>query len=136
MRVTRVEAAKLLGTSYENVRRLQRVGLLLSRPDRYGVHRFDRREVEELARKRGLQIKASGELAARVFAMIKAGRPFEDIVIETQQNPEVILALRARYRAGFEDEQEREDDEKREQDEHDEQMRELDRELRRKRRVG
>jgi hypothetical protein len=118
------------------VRKLQSKGALHSDPDRYGVHRFDRREVEELARKRGLQIKPSGELAARVFAMFKANRSFADIVIETQQEPEVILALRARYRAGFDEERAREDNEKREQEKHDEQMREIDRELRRKRRAG
>jgi hypothetical protein len=135
-RITRNEAAKVLGTSYQNVRRLQRVGQLRSDPDRYGVHRFDRREVEELARKRGLQIKPSGELAARVFAMFKANRNFADIVIETQQEPEVILALRARYNAGFDGTPGREVNESREQREHDEHMREIDRELERKRRTG
>ena len=135
-RVTRNEAAKVLGTSYQNVRKLQKKGYLHSDPDRYGVHRFDRREVEELARKRGLQIKPSGELAARVFAMFKANRSFADIVIETQQDPEVILALRARYNAGFDGDPAREEDESREQREHDEQMREIDRELERKWRAG
>jgi hypothetical protein len=86
-RVTRREAAKILSTSYENVKRLQRVGQLRSSPDRHGVHRFDRREVEELARRRGLQIKPSGELAATVFAMFKAKRSFEDIVIERVCDP-------------------------------------------------
>jgi len=134
-RITRNEAAKVLGTSYQNVRKLQRKGYLHSDPDRYGVHRFDRREVEELARKRGLQIKPSGELAARVFAMFKGDRSFADIVIETQQEPEVILALWQRYRAGF-NHQPSAEDETREQVEHEEQMREFDRELRRKRRAG
>jgi hypothetical protein len=135
-RITRAEAAKVLGTSYQNVRKLQRKGYLHSDPDRYGVHRFDRREVEELARKRGLQIKPSGELAARVFAMFKARRLFEDIVIETQQDPEVILALWQRYCAGFNGHQSVAAHETREQAEHEEQMREIDRELRRKRRAG
>jgi hypothetical protein len=98
-RITRNEAAKVLGTSYQNVRQLQRVGQLRSDPDRYGVHRFDRREVEELARKRGLQIKPSGELAARVFAMFKANRSFADIVIETQQ--ESLLRLPSRDRRSW-----------------------------------
>src|SRR5487761_1923175 len=71
-RVTRTQAAKMLSTTYQNVRRLQRVGQLHSTPDRHGVHRFDRREVEALAKRRGLQIKPSGELAAKVFAMFKA----------------------------------------------------------------
>ena len=135
-RITRNEAAKVLGTSYQNVRKLQKKGYLHSDPDRYGVHRFDRREVEELARKRGLQIKPSGELAARVFAMFKANRSFADIVIETQQDPEVILGLWQRYRAGFDGHQTAAIDERREQAEHDAEMREIDRELRRKRRAG
>ncbi|MEO8800143.1 MAG: hypothetical protein ABI551_19775 [Polyangiaceae bacterium] len=101
-RITRAEAAKLLGTSYQNVRRLQRTGQLLSNPDRYGVHRFDRREVEALARRRGLQIRPSGELAAKVFAMFKARVSFVDVVIETQQEPEFIRKLWSEYRAGFE----------------------------------
>ena len=91
-RITRAEAAKLLGTSYANVRKLQSKGALHSDPDRYGVHRFDRREVEELARKRGLQIKPSGELAARVFLMFEQRKRFAEIVIETQQEPAVNRA--------------------------------------------
>ena len=135
-RVTRSEAAKLLSTTYQNIRRLQRVGQLHSQPDRHGVHRFDRREVEDLARKRGLQIKPSGELAAKVFAMFKAKKRFEDIVIETQQEPDIILALWKRYQAGFAfgEERARESDEERAQHEHDAEMREMDRELERRRR--
>ena len=135
-RITRAEAAKLLGTSYANVRKLQSKGALHSDPDRYGVHRFDRREVEELARKRGLQIKPSGELAARVFAMFEERESFAKIVIATQQDPEIILALWARYRAGFDDLQTRVDDGAREQAQHDEKMREIDNVLEQKRRVG
>jgi len=132
-RITRAEAAKLLGTSYANVRKLQSKGALHSDPDRYGVHRFDRREVEELARKRGLQIKPSGELAARVFAMFKANRTFADIVIETQQEPEVIRALWKEHRAGFDDTDADQEDE-RGRREHDEQMRafEIDQQARRR----
>jgi hypothetical protein len=100
-RVTRREAAKILDTSYENVKRMQRIGQLHSDPDRHGVHRFDRREVEELARRRGLQIKPSGELAARVFRLFKERRNFHDIVIETEQEPDVIRALWAQFNLGL-----------------------------------
>lgn len=134
-RITRAEAAKLLGTSYANVRKLQSKGALHSDPDRYGVHRFDRREVEELARKRGLQIKPSGELAARVFAMFEERVSFARIVIATQQDPDVILALWQRYRAGFDGPQPAANDEKRQQAEHDEQMRVFETELQAKRRA-
>lgn len=91
----------MLRTSYQNVRRLQRTGQLHSSPDRYGVHRFDRREVETLAKKRGLQIKPTGELVAKVFAMFEQRRRFAEIVIETQQEPDVIRLLWSDYTAGF-----------------------------------
>ena len=134
-RITRSEAAKILKTSYENIRRLQRVGQLRSEPDRHGVHRFDRREVEALARRRGLQISPTGELAARVFRLIKDGRSFHDIVIDTEQEPPTILALWEQYRSGFSgptsDAAANQND--REQQEHEEQMRALDLELARRR---
>jgi hypothetical protein len=137
-RITRNEAAKVLGTSYQNVRKLQRKGYLHSDPDRYGVHRFDRREVEALARKRGLQIKPSGELAARVFAMFKANQSFADIVIETQQEPAMIRDLWEQYEAGlgYRSLTTRAVDEARAQSEHDAQMLEIDDEIERRRRVG
>ena len=101
-RITRTEAARMLGMSYANVRKLQSKGVLHSDPDRYGVHRFDLREVEALARKRGLQIKPNGALAARVFRMFRERKKFEEIVIETEQEPSLIRALWKDYRAGFE----------------------------------
>lgn len=129
-RITRTEAAKLLGTSYANVRKLQSKGVLHSDPDRYGVHRFDRREVEELARKRGLQIKPSGELAARVFAMFTQRRKFHEIVIETQQEPGVIRELWREYEAGFAASTESAATiEERERRAHEDAMREIDAEL-------
>lgn len=134
-RITRTEAAKVLGMSYANVRKLQSKGVLHSDPDRYGVHRFDRREVEELARKRGLQIKPSGELAARVFAMLEQRKRFAEIVIDTQQDPETIRDLWRQYRAGFEEKSSEPEDDQ-EAREHDAQMRSFDAELARKRRLG
>lgn len=135
-RVTRKQAAKILNTSYENVKRLQRLGQLRGVPDRQGIHRFDKREVEELARRRGRQVPQFGEFAASVFQLFKAGREFHDIVIETKQDPEVILALWQQYKCGFEygKETDGESSEQREQREHDEQMRAMDLELERRRR--
>jgi hypothetical protein len=126
-----------LKTSYENIRRLQRIGQLRSEPDRHGVHRFDRREVEALARRRGLQITASGELAARVFKLLKEGRSFHDIVIETEQEPATILALWQQYKNGFaaSSPDETTDHDERAQREHEEQMRALDSELERRRKL-
>ena len=137
LRVDRREAASILQCSRDNIRRLDKAKQLKTgQQDRNGTFTYDRREVEELARKRGLGVKPSGELAARVFAMFKARRSFEDIVIETQQEPEVVLALWQRYRAGFHGHQLTADDETRELAEHEEQMREIDGELRRKRHAG
>lgn len=130
-RITRAEAARLLGTSYQNVRRLQRTGQLHSNPDRYGVHRFDRREVETLARRRGLRIRPSGELAAKVFTMFKQRMSFIDVVIETQQEPEVIRRLWAEYQAGFE--AKNDEAEERRSLQHDIDMSALDQELNAKR---
>ena len=118
------------------MRKLQKKGYLHSDPDRYGVHRFDRREVEELARKRGLQIKPSGELAARVFAMFEERLSFAKIVIATQQDPEVVRALWNEYQAGFNRESTIEDADQREQEKHNAQMCALDAELERRRRIG
>ena len=136
-RVTRREASKILQTSYDNVRRLERIKqLATTKYDREGTVTYDRREVESLAKKRGLEVKPSGELAARVFAMFKARRSLEDIVIETQQEPSVIQALWRQHQEGLDYERRRaaEDNEVREQREHDEQMSAMDRELERRRR--
>lgn len=136
-RVTRREAARILQTSYDNVRRLQRTKQLATgTPDREGTVTYDRREVEALAAKRGLQVRPSGELAARVFSMFKAGHRFEDIIIETQQEPGRILELWRTFRAGFRlgDLEEQQSRDERAQQEHDEQMRAMDGELERRRR--
>jgi hypothetical protein len=135
MRVTRREAAKILDTSYENVKRLQRIGKLHSDPDRHGVHRFDRREVEELARRRGLQITPSGQLAAAVFALFKQHARFEDIVIATQQQPETIRTLWEEYNAGFGPRSTCETDEEQAAREHEQHMHALDRHLAHRRRL-
>jgi hypothetical protein len=139
LRVDRREAASILQCSRDNIRRLDKAKQLKTgQQDRNGTFTYDRREIEELARKRGLSVKPSGELAARVFAMFKARRSFEDIVIETQQEPGVIRELRKEYDAGFtvEAEDARADDDEREQAAHDAKMREIDREFERRRRVG
>jgi hypothetical protein len=71
--------------------------------------------------------------------MFKAKKRFEDVVIQTQQLPSMILELWPQYRAGFEygkdaAKESAEEREQREQREHDAQMREMDRELERRRR--
>ena len=135
-RVDRREAARMLQCSRDNVRRLDRIKQLKTgKQDRNGTYTYDRGEVESLANKRGLRVRPSGELAARVFRMFKERRPFQDIVIETEQEPEVILALRQQFEVGFDyGKQQREESEEARLREHDEEMRAMDRELERRRR--
>jgi hypothetical protein len=136
-RVDRREAASILQCSRDNIRRLDKIGeLKTGKQDRNGAFTYDRGEIEAIARKRGLHIKPGGELAARVFAMFAANRKFHEIVIETQQEPSAIRALWNEYRSGFDGGLVDKRDELREQAEHEEQMREIDRELRRKRCAG
>jgi hypothetical protein len=102
-RVDRREAARILQCSRDNIRRLDKNGTLRSgRRDLNGAFTYDRREIEKLAHERGQRVKPNGELAARVFAMFKARKRFEDIVIETEQEPPAILALWRYYKGGFE----------------------------------
>jgi DNA-binding transcriptional MerR regulator len=156
-RVTRSEAARILQTTYDNVRYLERRGRLTVRgvdPD--GVKLFDRHEVEKLASTRRIrhfrkERKAEGELHAAVFKLFKAGKSFEDVVIETNLKADEILVLWDRYKAGFNYRPESsspeparvrsprpspppETEEQRREREHQEQMRELDIEFERHRR--
>jgi hypothetical protein len=136
-RVDRREAAQLLHCSRDNVRRLDRVGQLKTGTrDRNGTFTYDRREIEDLARRRGLGVKPSGELVALVFELFKTGKPFEDVCIATKQEPDVIQSLWERYRGGYDygKKLRAETDEAREQHEHDVQMRAMDREIERRRR--
>ena len=137
LRVDRREAARILHCSRDNVRRLDRVGQLKSsKQDRNGTFTYDRAEIEDLARARGLDVKPTGELAARVFAMFEARKRFVEIVIETQQEPETVRALWQQYQAGFNPGAAglTQRSEQRAQVEHDEQMRAMDGELERRRR--
>ena len=136
-RVDRREAAQLLHCSRDNVRRLDRIGQLKTgMRDRNGTFTYDRREIEEIARKRGLGVKPSGELTARVFKLFEAKRTLPQICIETEQEPDVIQALWERFHGGFDygKKQREETDEARQQREHDVQMRAMDREIERRRR--
>ncbi len=118
------------------MRRLDRTGTLRSgKRDINGAYTYDRREIEKLASERGSSARPSGELAARVFAMFKARRPFEDIVIETEQEPLVILTLRKHYDAGFSFGTTSATDDVDAQGDHERQMKEMDRELDRRRRA-
>ena len=127
----------MLQCSRDNVRRLDKINQLKTgKRDRNGTFTYERREIEEFARRRGLSVKPSGELTAKVFALFKLQRSFQDICIETKQDPDTILALWERYQAGFEYKSRRreEDADARAAREHEEQMQAMDRELERRRR--
>jgi DNA-binding transcriptional MerR regulator len=131
-RVDRREAAQLLHCSRDNVRRLDKIGQLKTGTrDRNGTFTYDRREIEEIARKRGLGVKPSGELTARVFKLLEAKRSLPQICIETEQEADVIQALWERFNGGFDygKKKREEREETRVQHEHDAQMRAMDREL-------
>jgi hypothetical protein len=120
-----------------SVRWLHKIGQLKTgMRDRNGTFTYDRREVEEMARKRGLGVKPSGELTARVFKLFEAKRSFPQICIETEQEPDVIQALWERFQGGFDYGKKLRDEteDSRRQREHDNEMRAMDRELERRRR--
>lgn len=133
--VTRREAAAILGCSYENVKRLQRIGQLHSYPDKRGVHRFDRREVEALAAKRGVRAELAPEKQVEAFRLFKANASFDDVVLATRISPKELLELHERYLLGYNFGKIKKVDEERAQREHDQQIREMDREIARRRRA-
>ena len=93
-RITRREAAEILGTSYSNVRRLEREGQLTSYARR---SRHDavpaRGRGGAGASPRAVDQYSKGELASRVFRMFKRNMTFADVVIESEQEPDTIRAL-------------------------------------------
>jgi DNA-binding transcriptional MerR regulator len=137
-RVSRREAAQILQCSRDNVRRLERIKQLkTAQADRNGAMTYDRREVEELARQRGMNIKPTGALTAKVFALFKAQRSFEDVCIETEQDADTILALWGRYQRGYDfGKPTVESEELRREREHAAEMLALDEELERRRRAA
>jgi hypothetical protein len=72
--------------------------------DREGIRRFDRTEVENVARERlrsGFRagmIYVDGELAAEVFRYFRDGIGFAEIVIRTHAPPETIRLLWEDYK--------------------------------------
>jgi hypothetical protein len=135
--VTRREAATILGCSYENVKRLQRIGQLHSYPDKRGVHRFDRREVEALALKRGQHQEIPREKELEAFRLFKLRTPFEDVFLATAIALSKLLELFERFQRGYNygKPDVHKVDEARIQREHEQQMLEMERELERRRKA-
>jgi hypothetical protein len=98
---TRSAVASALQVSVTTVRRWE--GTILH-PDRGpdGIHRFNPKEVDALARSRpaGLSRREEstpGEIAAAAFALFKKGVDPRDVVIELEQPPEVVKNLEAEW---------------------------------------
>src|SRR3974390_2508320 len=87
--LTRTTVARMLRCSLNCVRNMEKRGKLHPIIDRDGIRRFDRTEVENVARERlrsGFRagmIYVDGELAAEVFRYFRDGLGFAEIVIRT-----------------------------------------------------
>jgi DNA-binding transcriptional MerR regulator len=125
----RSEVAALLGVHISTIRRMEGKRLRPVR-DGEGVHYFDRREVEELAAKRGRETKPSGRLAARVYKLLREGKTIGEIVFETELCPEEVRALFEQFSTplGRSTREELERDNRQAESEQDALIRELDRE--------
>lgn len=100
--LTRLQVARLLQCSKALVRKYERNGELHPKVDAKGVHRFARAEVLAVGRLRGhreaITGEVSGELAAKVFELLRDGASLTEIVITTRQSPGTIQALCEQYR--------------------------------------
>ncbi len=95
-RLTRKQVAERLGVSLSKVRTMEGKELHPTRDN--GVNYFAVAEVDALARAGAAPVKkkgalTDGQLAARVFRLLDAGKNLRDIVIELEESPERIRAL-------------------------------------------
>jgi hypothetical protein len=93
-RLTRKQVAQRLGVSISKVRTMEGSELHPTRED--GVNYFAPGEVEALARDAPAKPKielAHGQLAARVFRLLDAGKNLREIVTELEESPDRIRAL-------------------------------------------
>ncbi len=95
-RMTRKEAAERLGVSLSKVRTMEGKELHPIREN--GVNYFARAEVEALVRvgaapSRPKGVLAEGQLAARVFVLLDAGKNLRQIVTELEVPPDRVRAL-------------------------------------------
>lgn len=129
--LTRSAVAEILGVHISTVRRLEGRDLHPVR-DPNGIHHFDRREVEELATKRGRSGRPSGRMAARVYELLRDRKSIGEIVHETELAPEEVRALFEQLTTPFGQltREDRDAQERREADEHEAKARQLEREER------
>lgn len=132
--ITRREAARILGTSPENVKQLQRRKNLQQQVDAEGRVLLRRSEIEALAMQRASQ-QPSTALTALVYGMIRGGMDRATICDNLLEEINDLIdgyyerapALRWIHREELERQRQRE---------HEEQIREMDRELDRRRRLA
>ena len=137
--LTRSTVAAILGVHISTVRRLEGRDLHPVR-DANGIHHFDRREVEDLATKRGRSGRPAGRMAARVYDLLRDRKSIGEIVYETGLSPQEVRALfeQLTMPLGQRTSEEREAQEEREIQEHERKTSRLEREQqeRRARRRG
>jgi hypothetical protein len=93
-RLTRKQVADRLGVSISKVRTME--GKELHPIVEDGVNYFTPAEVDALSRRAPAKAKSTlsdGQLAARVFRLLDAGKNLRDIVTELEEPPERIRAL-------------------------------------------
>lgn len=93
-RLTRKQVADKLGVSISKIRTME--GKELHPIIENGVNYFAPAEVDALSRRAPARPKGSltdGQLAARVFRLLDAGKNLRDIVIELEESPERIRDL-------------------------------------------
>ena len=132
--LTRSEVAAILGVHISTVRRLEGRDLHPIR-DANGVHHFDRREVEDLAARRGRSGRPSGAMAARVYQLLRDRKTIGEIVCETELTPAEVRAIFEQLTTplGQRTREERDAEDRREWKEHEKEMLTLERAGRKRR---
>jgi hypothetical protein len=100
--LTRGVVARMLGCTPSGVRYFERKRWLTPKIDAKGIRRFERQQVEALARQlrtkgHRTRMGPTGALAAQVFRMFREHMSLADIVIHTGAAPETIRALWSEY---------------------------------------
>lgn len=103
---TRAVAARVLGVSVGQVRKLEKSGDLKPTVSKEGIHLFKMNDLEALARKRyndGFRAKAfnGGQIAAAVFRLLEQGKSKSHIVIQLMVEPEVVNKLYDEWKLSF-----------------------------------
>ncbi|MFI5296738.1 MAG: hypothetical protein ACHREM_01460 [Polyangiales bacterium] len=118
LRVSRLDAARIIGCSREAVRLMHERGEIRSgQRDSNGWFHYLRTEIELVAaRRRRDNFKVDDEKAAQTFELFRAGLPHHEVVTKLRMHPVSVRALRDEFDRGYKNETPREevDREKRE----------------------